>query len=82
MSPFPQKKKEGPMPRLMKRQEISFPSPEVQGNETWCDGLLVDGIDHAARRRARIRALNTARQLAEQRTARTYQVACRLDADA
>jgi hypothetical protein len=66
----------------MKRQEIPFSSPETQGNDSWCDGLLVNGTDHTALRRARIRALNTARQLAEQRTARMYQGARRLDADA
>src|SRR5690348_1445312 len=60
VAPFWRKvKKEGSMPRLMKRDETPLPEPHVP--ETWCDALLVNGLDPSALRRARIRALNNAR---------------------
>ncbi len=55
------------MPRLLVRQEPP-PSEEPMGRsraETWCDALLVEGHDHAAERRAHIRAMNAARQAVE-----------------
>ena len=55
------------MPRYLVRQEP--PTTEEllgsPGAEPWCDGLLVEGQDRAAARRAQIRAMNAARQAAE-----------------
>ncbi len=59
------------MPRKLARQEPA-PSEDLLGDaaaETWCDALLVEGGDRAATHRARIRALNTARQAAERASA-------------
>jgi hypothetical protein len=53
------------MPRLRSRHE---PPPEDRlppDEHFLVDGLLVEGVDTGAARRARIRALNAARQAAE-----------------
>ncbi len=55
------------MPRLLVRQEPpSDDEPLGLGHtEPWCDGLLVEGQDRAAARRAHIGALNAGRQAAD-----------------
>jgi hypothetical protein len=53
------------MPRFAQRQEPP-PTDHLPPDDVLCDGLLVEGIDAGAAHRARIRALNAARQAAEQ----------------
>jgi hypothetical protein len=52
------------MARNMRRQDPPPADSQLPDN-VWCDGLLVAGVDAAAPWRARIRALNTARQAME-----------------
>jgi hypothetical protein len=53
------------MPRYVWRQEPPPADQVRRREESLCDGLLVHGVDAGALHRARIRALNAARQAAE-----------------